>query len=311
MMRDRNRAMNQTTPESVETFLTSLTLEGASEQTIRSYGLDLAHFARWFATSTAEAFSPAAITPTDIRDYRSHLLTVERRKPATIRRRLAALRKFSLWAIASGLATENPVNGVKGVASAPHSPKWLEKREIDKLLRACEQGGNSRDLAILMILRHTGIRVSELCSLTQQDITLGERSGELVVRSGKGAKYRVVPLNADARKALRAYLQDRPKTDTPALFVGLRGNGLTAQGVEKIVDKYAYKARLEGVTPHTLRHTAAKGLLDSGVNLVAVAALLGHQRLETTAIYTTPSQRDLEQAVSKLERDQLDLSSRS
>jgi site-specific recombinase XerD len=128
--------------------------------------------------------------------------------------------------------------------------------------------------------------VGELCNLTLEDIKLGERSGELVVRSGKGSKYRVVPLNADVRKTLRAYLEDRAKTGTSALFVGLRGNGLTPQGVEKIVDKYAYKARLEGVTPHTLRHSFAKQTLDSGVNLVAVAALLGHQRLETTAIYT-------------------------
>jgi len=115
----------------------------------------------------------------------------------------------------------------------------------------------------------------------------------------------VIPLNLDVRKALRAYLQVRPELGSSELFIGQRGNGLTSLGVEKIVRKYAYQAGLQDVTPHTLRHSFGKHALDAGVGLVEVSILLGHQRLETTAIYTTPSQRDLEAAVGKLERDHL------
>jgi site-specific recombinase XerD len=225
--------------------------------------------------------------------------------PATITRRLAALRKFCQWAISQDLLSENPADGVKGIASIPRAPKWLEKRDVDRLLRACERAGNKRDLAILSVLRHTGIRVSELCALQTGDISLSERKGELVVRSGKGAKHRVIPLNLDVRKALAAYIQVRPRLGIPQLFIGQRGNRLTPLGVEKIVRKYGYQAGLQEVTPHTLRHSFGKHSLDAGVDLVTVSTLLGHQRLETTAIYTTPSRRDLEQAVSKLERDRV------
>jgi site-specific recombinase XerD len=194
--------MSQDTPESVQDFLQALAMQGAAALTLRHYRFDLLHFARFLEGSTGEPFSPAAITPTDIRDYRSHLLNVERRAPATITRRLAALRKFSQWAMSQDLLTENPAEGVKGVGSVPRAPKWLEKRDVDRLLRACERTGNKRDLAILSVLRHTGIRVSELCALQTGDISLSERKGELVVRSGKGAKHRVIPLNLDVRKAL-------------------------------------------------------------------------------------------------------------
>src|SRR5215204_2279719 len=91
--------MSQHTPQSVEQFFQALSDQGAAELTIRNYRSDLVHFVRWFEGSTAEPSSPAAITPTDIRDYRSHLLNVERRAPATIQRRLAALRKFCQWAL--------------------------------------------------------------------------------------------------------------------------------------------------------------------------------------------------------------------
>jgi site-specific recombinase XerD len=297
--------MRHDTTESIDTFINTLSRGESSPSTYKGYRFDLMHFRQWYESSTGEAFSPTSITPTDIRDYRSYLLTVERRAPATIKRHLAALRKFCQWAIRQGLLKENPTDGVKGIASAPRAPRWLDKRDVDRLLRACERGGNKRDLAILSTLRHTGIRVGELCTLRPDDLTINERSGELIVRSGKGSKHRVIPLNLDARKALQAYLQVRPQIGTPQLFIGQRGNGLTSLGVEKIVRKYAYQAGLQDVTPHTLRHSFGKHALDSGSDLVAVSTLLGHQRLETTAIYTTPSRRDLEQAVRRLERDQV------
>jgi site-specific recombinase XerD len=297
--------MSQDTPESITTFLQALALQGSAELTIRNYRSDLVSFARFLEGSTAESFSPSSITPTDIRDYRSHLLNVERRAPATIKRRLAALRKFFEWATLQQHAADDPTKGIKGVAAVPRAPKWLEKKEIDRLIRACERVGNTRDLAILLTLRHTGLRVNELCSLRVDSIQVSERKGQLQVW-GKGTKHRVVPLNLDVRRALEAYLDVRPQLGIPELFISRKGGGLTPLGVQKIIRKYAYQAGLQDVTPHTLRHSFGKHALDAGVDLVTVSTLLGHQRLETTAIYTTPSGRDLEQAVSKLERDQLE-----
>ncbi len=290
-------------PELVETFLTDLERQEASPRTRASYRLDLTHFFRWFEQTVGEPPTPAAVTPTDVREYRGHLLNVERRQPATVNRRLGALRRFFQWAKATGLAKELPTENVKGVASAPRAPRWIEKREVDRIVRTAERHGSTRDLAIVLTLRHTGVRVSELSNLTLQDVEISERKGSLTIRSGKGGKFRVLPLNVDARRAITSYLEVRPTVSTDRLFVGQRGEGISPRAVELLVAKYARLAGLEGVTPHTLRHSFGKHALDAGADLVSVAALLGHQRLETTAIYTTPSQRDLERVVEKLEQD--------
>src|SRR3954451_8720368 len=287
----------------VSRFLQDLERQETSPQTRRAYQLDLFHFAAWFARTVGERFSPEAVTPTDVRDYRSYLINVEQRQPATVNRRLAALRRFFQWAKAMGLAKELPTEDVKGVASAPRAPHWLEKRDVDRLIRTVERHGNTRDLAIVLTLRHTGIRVSELSSLTLGDVETSERKGSLTVRSGKGSKFRILPLNVDARQIITAYLKVRSTVSTDRLFVGQRGQGVGSRAVELLVTKYGRLAGLEDVTPHTLRHSFGKHALDAGADLVSVSALLGHQRLETTAIYTTPSQRDLEQVVEKLEQD--------
>src|SRR5215217_5217842 len=212
--------MSKSTPESGATredadqlvgrFLQDLQRQETSPRTRDAYRLDLSHFADWLARTVGEAFSPEAVTPTDVRDYRSHLITVEKRQPATVNRRLAALRRFFQWAKATGLVKELPTDDVKGVAASPRAPHWLDKRDIDRLIRTVERHGNTRDLAIVLTLRHTGIRVSELSSLMVGDVEASERKGSLTVRSGKGSKFRVLPLNVDARQAITAYLKVRP-----------------------------------------------------------------------------------------------------
>jgi site-specific recombinase XerD len=294
------------TMEQIDRFTDELRRQEKSPNTIQSYRYDLVLFARWLEATTDEAFQASSVTPTDLRAYRAYLLNVERRSPATINRRLASLRTFFQWARAEGLCQEIPTDAVKGIQSSPRAPQSLPKKDVDRLIREVEQSGNKRDLAVLQILRHTGIRVGELTALRLSDVTLGERKGQLVVRAGKGSKYRVVPLNADARKALGDYLAVRPKSTADRLFLGRRSNGLSPRAVEKTVLKYAQQARLEEVSPHTLRHTFGKSALDAGVDLVTVSRLMGHERLETTAIYTTPSAQDLERAVAKLEQDALD-----
>src|SRR5918998_4332991 len=289
--------------ELVDRFLKDLERQEASPRTRASYRLDLLHFFRWFEQTVGDASTPESVTPTDVREYRGHLLTVERRRPATVNRRLAALRRFFRWAKAMGLAKELPTENVKGVTSSPRAPRWLEKRDVDRLIRAVERHGTTRDLAIVLIRRRTGVRVSELSNLTRSDVETSERKGSLTVRSGKGGKFRVLPLNVDARRAIASYLEVRPTVSDDHLFVGQRGEGVSSRAVELLVGKYARLANLEGVTPHTLRHSFGKHALDAGADLVSVAALLGHERLETTAIYTTPSQRDLERVVEKLEQD--------
>ena len=287
----------------ITAFVAELTRQGMAAKTITTYTSDLVSFSRWFTDSTGEAFRAASVTPSDILDYKAYLRTVQRRQAATVNRRLAALRKFFLWAQGTGRITELPTATVKGVPAAPRTPKSLPKRDVDKLMREAERARNPRDIAILKTLRHTGLRVGELCNLRLSDIRILERKGQVLVRSGKGDKDRTVPLNHDVRDALSAYLDKRPAVSDDHLFIGQRGEPLQTDGVQLIVRKLAKRAGLEKVTPHVLRHSFAKHVLDAGEDLATVSRLLGHERLETTAIYTEPTARDLEDAVAKLERE--------
>jgi site-specific recombinase XerD len=201
------------------------------------------------------------------------------------------------------MVDEDPVR-VRNVEESQTVPKSLDEKTYLQLLRSAQRFGNKRDVAILQVLRHTGLRVGELCSLTVDDIAFSPQKGKVVVQSGKGGKYREVPLNLDARNALKAYYEERPNGDTAHVFIGQRGNGLTPSAVQALVKKYAHYAGLEDVTPHLLRHTFGRSLIDQGVDLVTVKELMGHKRLESTARYTRPSERDLRRAVKRLETEE-------
>src|ERR671933_963647 len=113
----------------IASFIAELGRQGMAAKTITTYTSDLVSFARWFTDSTGEAFRAASVTPSDILDYKSHLRTVQRRQAATVNRRLAALRKFFLWAQGTGRIAELPTAAVERVPSAPRVPNSLAKRE--------------------------------------------------------------------------------------------------------------------------------------------------------------------------------------
>ncbi len=138
--------------------------------------------------------------------------------------------------------------------------------------------------------------MSELCKLEMNDVSLSERKGAARVRSGKRRKERKVPINATALLALKAWLAVRPAADHRFVFTGKGGLPLKASGVQDMLGELGRVAGVK-VTPHTLRHTFAKNLIDRGVPLDQMATLLGHSSLNTTRICTTPSEADLERAV--------------
>ncbi len=285
----------------VDAFLVATGREGKSPHTRQAYRADLRVFADWFAVTNGEPMRAAVVTPTDIRTFRAYQQVNRGLKPATVNRRLSTLRRFFHWAEATGRVAHDPTDGIDGVAAAPSPPRWLDRKALGRLTRAVERYGSLRDVAIIQLLRQTGIRVGELCALTLDDVHIKERAGKLVVRAGKGNKYREVPLNLHARKAVDRYLDDgRPVTKHEQVFIGQRGP-LTERAVQIILRKYADMAGLEGVTPHTLRHSFGKLLVDEGEQITVVAALLGHENLKTTMVYTQPGREDLEAAVGKLE----------
>jgi integrase/recombinase XerD len=272
-----------------------------SENTVEAYLRDLRLFGEWFHSSSGEQMTPEGITPIDVKEYKRHLLQAKGYKPATVNRKLASISALCAWARKAGLIEANPTEGIGNVQEMELAPRWLTRKEQYALLRAVQKEGNPRDEAVMMLLLHTGLRVSEASNLRLSDIKISERKGQATVRDGKGGKHRVVPLNADVRKALATYLQARPDASHDYLFVGKQSGRLKPWGIQYVASKYAYLAKLDNVTPHVLRHTFGKNLVDAGVSLDKVATLLGHKNLNTTRMYTKPSSADLAQAVERLE----------
>jgi integrase/recombinase XerC len=273
-------------------------------------------FFEWLTEQMGRDFDPVEVTVFDVQRYRDHLLTLKR-KPATINRKLASLRVFFDWAVEQGRASTNPVGDVNGVTQDRRTPKALSSQEIYRLQReaaarrqlAEARAGDSRaptviyayrDEALLNLLLYTGLRVSEAVALRVGDVEIRERSGKVIVRSGKGRKYREVPLNKQARRPLAAYLEVRPEVEENWLFLGQRGSW-GARGMQLAIAGLGEVAEVE-VTPHKLRHTFATRLLrDVETDLVTVATLMGHASVATTTIYTQPNEADLAKAVEGLE----------
>jgi len=279
--------------------------EGISPYTVNGYLADLKQFATWFEKNNGAPMRIRDVTPVDVRDYKDYMQTRRKFKPATINRHLASIRAYFSWATSEGYIQDQPVH-VKNVQEPDMAPRSLDERAYHKLLRAVQKYGSKRDIAIIQVLRHTGLRIGELCALDLSDIKLFERNeGTLTVHSGKGRRYREIPLNRDVQRALKEYLEVRPQVDDPHVFIGQRKNGLTDAAVYSVVKKYARFADLEGVTPHVLRHTFGRSLVNKNVDLITVMKLMGHRRLDSTARYTQPSKQDLKFAVRRLELEEV------
>jgi site-specific recombinase XerD len=277
-------------------FLRDLRERGRRERTLRAYALDWGRFAAWYAETNGEPFTLERLAVLDIQDY---LAWGQRQglKPATLNRRLTFLKQYVAWGAERGAVAPEQSQRIRRVSMVKKqtlAPRALTSQQVRQLLKEVELRGDVRDAAIIRTLLYTGLRVGELVALTPADVTLSERKGEILIRAeiAKGGKERIVPVPREARTYLAAYLAERP--DGQRLFVGRQG-ALSTEGVAAIIAKYAEWARLEGVTPHVLRHTFAYSYLANNNNdLVALADILGHSDLNTTRIYTRRRLSDLQ-----------------
>lgn len=190
----------------VQPFIEHLRSHDRSERTIESCASDLKLFAKWFYETNGEELAPQFITPIDLREYKRYLLEDRGFKPASVNRRLASILAFCKWAQEQGLADGNPCDEISIVPEVRAAPKWLTKREQYALVRAVQKANRSRDEALIMLMLHTGLRVSEVSNLRIGDISISLRKGESIVRGGKGEKFRTVLLNSNVRNAKSAGL---------------------------------------------------------------------------------------------------------
>lgn len=275
-----------------------------SEQTVKAYMADLTSFSRWFQQTTRGPLDLEHVTPMEIINYRNAMLDWGK-KPSTINRSLISISSFCQWAQQNDLIPSNPAEGVRSVAEEPLAPRALERKEQLALLRAVRKSDNLRDLAIITMLLHTGMRVGELCNLRVSDIRISTHSNMVTVREGKGTKRRNIPLNSTVISILKDYLKSLDTDEHVVLitgpnpekerflFYGQKRMPLTDRGVRYIIQKYAYHAKIEHLSPHVFRHTCAKNLIDAGQSIDRVSKILGHSNVNTTAVYTIPTERDL------------------
>jgi integrase/recombinase XerC len=281
----------------IEAYINYQKSTDKSPLTLESYQSDLLRFATWFESVNKTDMKLANITPTDTRQYKQHLIDSGFKAP-TINRRLLSLKYFLEW----GWQTKKikyrfPLP--KTVKQSQTMPKWLNRNQQNQLLRHAEQFGSKRDVAIVKILLNTGLRVSELCNLKWSNITLSERKGKLAVNAGKGSKYREVPLNKEARSSFFTLDYILNAGQDKFVFNGQRGV-LSPRGVQLMLKRLRIPEEIGMISPHQLRHTFCKNLVDAGISLEKVASLAGHERLDTTKLYCHPSFSDLSEAVERI-----------
>jgi len=288
-------------------FLEYLEIEkGRSLHTVTNYDHYLTRFLEYSKNE-----NPGKLTEQMVREYRLWLNrqpgTKTGRQTDTLKRRtqnyyLIALRAFLKYLRKRGVESLNPER-IELAKVPERSLDLISTAELDRLMQAPDTSTLSglRDRAMLELLFSTGLRVSELCALSQEDVDLSR--DEFSVR-GKGEKVRVVFLSDVAREAIRAYLKERKDFDE-AMFIQYGKNAkqdmvknkdmrLTPRSVQRIIRRYATIAGItRKVTPHVIRHSFATDLLSNGADLRSVQALLGHANIATTQIYTHVTDKHL------------------
>ena len=277
------------THSAIDAHLDHLWLErGLSRATLAGYRQDLVGLARWLARDPTQA------TEGDLQHYLAERLAA-RQSPRTVARFLSAARSFYRRAVETGAIGNDPTANLSSPLLGRPLPGSLSEEEVERLLNAPNsddpigQPAGYRDRVMLETLYATGLRVSELVSLTLTAVNL--RTGAVQV-VGKGGKERLVPVGEVALAWIERYagtarpaiLNGRP---SDALFPSNRGKAMTRQTFWHAIKRHARAAGINrDISPHTLRHAFATHLVNHGADLRAVQLMLGHADLSTTQIYT-------------------------
>ena len=271
----------------INDFLGYLDYErGYSQNTISSYKRDLRQFQKYLKAIGTASFE--SVNRTVISSFITSLASLGL-SSASIERHVAAVKSFFGFLVREGKIRSNPTHDIKLPQKSKKLPKALTMNEAKNLV---ESPKSVRDRAILELLYATGLRASELISLTLNDVNLDVG---FIKCFGNGGKERIVPLGAVAISVIKQYIRSqRPKTSIDILFLDNRGKHLTRQGLWFIVKKYVKLSGVRGsASTHTLRHSFATHLLEHGADLRSVQEMLGHSDISTTQVYTSVSRERL------------------
>lgn len=287
----------------MQLFLEYLTVElGLSANTRQAYERDLRLFCKTLGFKNSDAL--VNVSREQITGYMTQLKE-KGLAAATIARKLAAIKAFYRFMTAEGYMDANPAEVVEAGTKGIKLPRVLSEDEVVRLLNQPDitTAEGFRDRTMLEVLYATGMRVSELISLTLERVDLNMK---YIIAFGKGSKERIVPLGSVAAEFLQQYLEKvRPKLtheerNTNIVFLAFGGHELTRQRFWQIIRAYGRKANInKALTPHILRHSFATHLLDNGADLRSVQELLGHSDISTTQIYTHLTNKRLRDIYAK------------
>lgn len=282
---------------------------GCSSRTITTYQIALSDVQNFLHAFTALRSWPEVKT-----DHVRHWVgNMSERKfaPNTINKSLSALRSFFRFLLREDRVAVDPARLVNNMKMGKRLPTFVKESEMDRLFEYYPFPDNyegCRDRTLLLLLYHTGLRAAELLGLRPSDVDL--RQQQLKV-TGKGNKQRMVPFGVELKEELTAYLerrnvafQDVPHDET--LLLSHRGKAMSYANLRKVVhDALSAVTTQHKKTPHVLRHSFATAMLANGARLEAIQQLLGHEKVDTTAIYTHTTLAELQQQYAKAHPRQL------
>lgn len=264
---------------------------GLSDNTVAAYARDLRAYRAHLAARGVAGLD--AVTRADVEAFAA-ARRADGYASSSIERALSAVKGFHRFMVAEGITRNHPTVAVRLPKKEERLPDYLPHDTVAALLDQPFPPGalGERDHAVLEVLYGCGLRVSELCGLDTRDLFLDE---EFLRVTGKGSKERLVPIAGSARRALQGYLggarsqlaaHARRAAPGSAVFLNKNGGRISRQAVHAICEKYGRMVGVEGLHPHTLRHTFATHMLAGGADLRVLQEILGHASISTTQVYT-------------------------
>jgi integrase/recombinase XerC len=266
-------------------------VRGCSPRTVESYKKDLFRYANYCENHGIVA---EAATPYEVQNFITDL-SAERAASSSVNRCLSSIRGIYRWMVRFNKRNDDPCAGLRNVKTPVTLPSVLWEKEMADFAALPESTGilwPARDKALIMTMYSAGLRISELVSLSMNNVSPALEDARII---GKGGKERYVFFSEEAKEALADYLPERVarlkmadiKGVTDALFISKKGQALSIPGVRWIIARYAQQSGLEKrVHPHTMRHSFATHLVNAGCDVRLVQEMLGHSSLSTTQLYT-------------------------
>ena len=286
----------------IDKFLECLECElNRSQRTVESYRDDLKHFEK-FARDLSDSFSWETVDADLVRNWMAQMID-EGNKATSVCRRLSALKTFYRFALSRHYVESDPVYEVQGPKKEKPLPQFLKENELEELLDKQQWGtdyNSVRARTLIIMFYETGVRVSELVGLNDEDVSFLNK--ELKV-TGKGNKQRIIPFGDELCETLQEYIRLRDlslERKSNALFLSRKGTRISTSNVRIIVkENLSRVCSLKKKSPHVLRHTFATAMLNHHVGIESLKKLLGHAKLSTTEIYTHTTFEQLKRVYNK------------